>query len=85
MHHELRPFLDDESLADAAASFVAERARQAAAAKGRFTFAVSGGRTPWAMFERLASQEIPWKQVVLYQVDERVVALGNDDRNLSYL
>ena len=85
MRHELLTFLDDDSLADAAASFVAERARRAVAAKGSFTFATSGGRTPWAMFERLASQQIPWEQVVLYQVDERVVALGDDHRNLSKL
>ncbi len=85
MQHELRTFLDDESLADAAASFVAERARRAVNAKGSFTFAASGGRTPWAMFERLGAHEMPWEEVVLYQVDERVVALGDAERNLSNL
>ena len=39
---------------------------------GRFTFAVSGGQTPWAMFAELASEDMPWADVELFQVDERV-------------
>ena len=29
---------------------------------GRFTFAVSGGHTPWAMFAELAAEDVPWEQ-----------------------
>jgi 6-phosphogluconolactonase len=55
------------------------------AERGRFTFAVSGGHTPWAMFAELAGEDVPWEQVVLYQVDERVAPEGDPDRNLTHL
>ena len=80
-----------EVLADAAAvdkrgaAFVAERARAAVAERGRFTFAVSGGRTPWAMFAHLASEDMPWDATAIYQVDERVAPAGDPDRNIAHL
>jgi len=72
-------------VAAAGAAFVAERARAAVAASGSFHFAVSGGHTPWAMFAELASQQVPWDAVVIYQVDERVAPPGDPDRNLAHL
>jgi 6-phosphogluconolactonase len=52
---------------------------------GRFTFAVSGGHTPWAMFAELARLDVPWADVELFQVDERVAPEGDPDRNLTHL
>ena len=52
---------------------------------GRFTFAVSGGHTPWAMFAELANEDVPWDKVVIFQVDERVAPDGDPDRNLTHL
>jgi len=72
-------------VAAAGAAFVAERARAAVAASGSFHFAVSGGHTPWAMFAELASQQVPWDAVVIYQVDERVAPPDDPDRNLAHL
>ena len=57
----------------------------AVAAHGRFTFAVSGGHTPWAMFAALFEEDVPWEKVVLYQVDEREAPDGDADRNLTHL
>ncbi len=85
MHHELDVLADPGAVARAGASFVAARARQAVADRGRFDFAVSGGHTPWAMFAELASEEVPWEGIVLYQVDERVAPAGDPDRNLTHL
>lgn len=85
MEHELREFADDELLAQSAAAFVAVRARQAVANKGNFTFAVSGGKTPWAMFNELSANHMPWAHTVIYQVDERVAPEGDPDRNLTNL
>jgi 6-phosphogluconolactonase len=85
MEHELLSVPDPSSLADLAAELVAARARAAVAEHGRFTFAVSGGKTPWAMFGRLADEEVPWASVVLFQVDERVAPDGDPDRNLTHL
>jgi 6-phosphogluconolactonase len=67
------------------ASYVAELAREAVSVHGRFTFAVSGGKTPWAMFAELAKENMPWADVELFQVDERVAPEGDPDRNLTHL
>ena len=85
MHHELRDFSDANAVANAAAEFVAHRATEAIGATGHFAFAVSGGRTPWAMFERLAQLDVSWSDVTLYQVDERIAPLGDSTRNLTNL
>ena len=68
-----------------AAGYVAEHARAAVADRGRFTFAVSGGHTPWAMFAELRNEDMPWADVELFQVDERVAPDGDPDRNLTHL
>jgi 6-phosphogluconolactonase len=85
MHHDLRTLADPDAVAQAGAAFVAECARAAVAANGSFRFAVSGGHTPWAMFAELASEEVPWDAVVIYQVDERVAPPDDPDRNLVHL
>ncbi|HXB47274.1 MAG TPA: 6-phosphogluconolactonase [Streptosporangiaceae bacterium] len=85
MHHDLDVIADAGTVAARAASYVAERARAAVADHGRFTFAVSGGHTPWAMFAELRSQDMPWADVDLFQVDERVAPDGDPDRNLTHL
>jgi 6-phosphogluconolactonase len=54
-------------------------------ARGRFVFAVSGGKTPWVMLEKLAREELPWQGVHLVQVDERVAPAGHADRNLTHI
>ena len=55
------------------------------AERGRFTFAVSGGHTPWAMFADLMKEDVPWQAVQIFQVDERVAPDGDPDRNLTHL
>jgi 6-phosphogluconolactonase len=85
VHHELEVSADAAAVAARAASYVAARARAVTASRGRFTFAVSGGHTPWAMFAELAKQDVPWADVELFQVDERVAPDGDPDRNLTHL
>ncbi len=85
MDHELVVLPDASALAAKAAEFVAAAARAAVAARGRFTFAVSGGKTPWAMFAELTDQDMPWADVEIFQVDERVAPEGDPDRNLTHL
>ena len=75
---------DAESVARRGAEFVAERAKSAVVDHGRFTFAVSGGRTPWAMFAHLAGR-MPWEKVTIFQVDERIAPDGDPGRNLTQL
>ena len=85
MEHELDVAADGDAVASQAAAYVAGRARVAVAEHGRFTFAVSGGHTPWAMFAALAGEDMPWAAVELFQVDERVAPVGDPDRNLTHL
>jgi 6-phosphogluconolactonase len=85
VRHELEQLLDAATVARRAAAFVTERAQDAIADRGRFHFALSGGHTPWMMFAELATSDISWGQVVLYQVDERVAPEGDPDRNLAHL
>jgi 6-phosphogluconolactonase len=85
VQHELEVFADGATVAAKAAAYVAAQAREAVAARGRFTFAVSGGKTPWAMFAELAGEDMPWADVELFQVDERVAPDGDPDRNLTHL
>jgi 6-phosphogluconolactonase len=82
---ELEVVADPAELARRAAAFVAERAREAASDHGRFTFAVSGGSTPWAMFAELRGEDVPWHHVEIFQVDERVAPRDDPDRNLTHL
>jgi len=75
---------DAQAVAERGAEIVASAAAAAVAERGRFTFAVSGGRTPWAMFADLAGK-LPWEKVTIFQVDERIAPDGDPDRNLTQL
>jgi 6-phosphogluconolactonase len=83
--HELRRFADGDAVARAAADFVYELARLAVESRGSFTIAASGGHTPWSMFSQLAVRDMPWERTVIYQVDERVIPDGDDERNMTHL
>ena len=76
---------DAEGVAARAATLVAELARAAVADHGGVLFAVSGGKTPWAMFATLATLDMPWDRVTIFQVDERVAPAGDPNRNLTHL
>jgi 6-phosphogluconolactonase len=84
MRLELEVLPDAEAVARRGAEVVAASAAAAVDDHGEFTFAVSGGKTPWAMFAHLAGK-IPWEQVTIFQVDERVAPEGDPDRNLTQL
>jgi 6-phosphogluconolactonase len=74
-----------EAVAQKAAEFIAAEARTAVAVRGRFVIAVSGGHTPWVMLRNLATEDVPWKQMHVFQVNERIAPSGDPDRNLTHL
>jgi len=82
---KIETLTDAAAVAERAGEFIAAAARAAVAARGRFTFAISGGRTPWQMLRLLAREDVPWQQVHLFQVDERVAPAGDTDRNLTHI
>ena len=82
---EVRSAPDAEQLAREAAAFIVDTAGAAVRERGRFCFAVSGGSTPAKLFTALAELEVPWPDVHLFQVDERIAPFRDPDRNLGDL
>ena len=78
-------FTNADMVAREAAKVIAAEARAAVSARGQFTIAVSGGRTPWQMLRDLANENVPWANVQVFQVDERIAPAGDPDRNLTHL
>ena len=82
---EIEVLTNDDAVAKRAAAVIAAQARAAVTARGVFTLAVSGGKTPWAMLKDLASEDVPWAHVHVFQIDERIAPEGDPDRNLTHL
>jgi 6-phosphogluconolactonase len=82
---EVEVLPDADAVAARGAELVASLILGAVGSSGGCTFAVSGGHTPWAMFDRLRSLDVPWDRLALFQVDERVAPGGDPDRNLTHL
>jgi 6-phosphogluconolactonase len=83
---ELEVAGDEKAASRRAAELIAAAGAEAAAERGRIAFAMSGGRSPWAMLAILGeSDEMPWDRTELFQVDERVAAPGDEARNLTHM
>lgn len=82
---KLRVLATAADAARAAAEAIAGFGREAIAARGTFTLALSGGSTPLPMFDRLCEVDLPWPHAHIFQTDERVAPAGDADRNLTSL
>lgn len=83
---ETKVFPNGDEASRFAAEAVASAGREAVEARREYSFALSGGRTPWAMIGLLGEmEEMPWEQAQIYQVDERVAPPGDEARNLTHL
>jgi 6-phosphogluconolactonase len=71
---------DADAVAARAAELLASYLREDAA-RGAATLALSGGRTPQSVLERLAVLDLPWDRVTVFQVDERIAPPSHADRN----
>ncbi|MCW2978609.1 MAG: hypothetical protein JWO14_336 [Solirubrobacterales bacterium] len=77
---------NDRGAARRAAELIAAAGQRAVADHGSFSFAMSGGRSPWAMLAILGDlDEMPWAETELFQVDERIASPGSEDRNLTHM
>ncbi|MBF8185218.1 6-phosphogluconolactonase [Nonomuraea sp. K274] len=85
MRHDLQILDGPDAVTARAADEVANLATTAVVDHGRFTFAVSGGHTPWQMFAALVTRDLPWPNITIFQADERVAPDGDPDRNLTHL
>jgi 6-phosphogluconolactonase len=73
------------AVATDAARWLTAAVRDAVGQRGRCTLALSGGSTPGATLRALAQEDIPWRAVHLFQVDERIAPAGHPDRNWTHL
>jgi 6-phosphogluconolactonase len=83
--HRLEVLEDAAAVHRRGAEVIAEAARADIAERGHFALAVSGGRDPWSMFSQLEEFDLDWREIEIFQVDERVAPAGADERNLTHL
>lgn len=81
----VRRLASPDDLGAVGAAVIAEALELSLVAGGRATLACSGGSTPWPVYETLAQLPLPWAQIDVLQVDERVAPDGDPARNLSGL
>ncbi|GHO83062.1 6-phosphogluconolactonase [Dictyobacter formicarum] len=78
-------FSDVEQLSRAAADYIVRVAREAIAARGLFTLALSGGSTPKKLYSLLATEsyrsQIDWSKVEIFWSDERCVPPDDPESN----
>jgi len=74
-----------EDVAREAAARIAKTLREAIKARGKATFALSGGDTPKQAYRRLAEEpDIDWGRIDLFWVDERAVPPTDDRSNYRW-
>ncbi len=82
---EVIVYSDAASLTHAAAERIATSAESAMVARGHFSIALSGGNTPRALFQLLASDEyltrIDWDHVYFFWSDERCLPPDDQESN----
>jgi 6-phosphogluconolactonase len=80
---------DADRLLDLLAAELVVAARAAVRRLGDFQLALSGGRTPQPLYERLMYdadfRQLPWIRTHLWLVDERVVPPGDERSNYSMI
>lgn len=80
-------FNDEEEMADFLVAKWKEIAEEAIAAKGLFTAALSGGKTPVVFYRRLAGirESFPWRKTHIFLADERLVPFGHKESNYGMI
>jgi len=74
-----------KELASRAASILSMEIARIAAEKGIAVVGVPGGRSAAAIFESLSKNNVPWKKVHLFMVDERMVPIHSPCSNFRIL
>lgn len=74
-------FDNREALTEALAGEILTRLKADIDTNGEAGLAVSGGRTPVALFQTLSQADLDWRKVTITLVDERWVAPDHDDSN----
>lgn len=80
-YQQEKTFSGAAQLIEALAVEIQERLQAAIAKDGKALIAVSGGRSPIPLFQKLTEADLPWEKVTITLVDERWVDPGDDDSN----
>ncbi len=79
---EILVFNSIEQIIESAVEKWAGLAEKAVGERGRFTAALSGGRTPVNLYKALAEEKgLPWDRTHIFIVDERFVPFDHEDSN----
>jgi len=83
----IQVFPDPQALSQAAAELFVHVARDAVAATGRFSVALSGGGSPRLTYRMLAQspyrEKVAWRKVHVFWGDERCVPEGDSRHNAT--
>jgi 6-phosphogluconolactonase len=74
-----------EQTAKDLAGCIAQQIRTQLTRQDRVVLALSGGKSPIALFESLRTHSLPWDRVVITLIDERVVPESHPDSNSQLL
>ncbi len=82
-NYEVLP--DTDALAARAVQFISDAAREAIAARGRFTIALTGGSSPKKTYALLASAPatLDWSKAFVFLGDDRFVPYSSDSSNFE--
>jgi 6-phosphogluconolactonase len=81
MSVDIKTFSGPQAAAEACGAAIFSLLDAARAQRGSASLAVSGGSTPRIMFEWMAKQSFNWKNIDLFQVDERCVPVDDSQSN----
>jgi hypothetical protein len=76
-HH----FADQNAMVAALGAVVVEHLQQAIEQRGHALLAVSGGKTPAALFDWLSQQTLDWSKVIITLADDRWLPPDHADSN----
>ncbi len=74
---------ESDEWAECAADVLERAVRASVDERGSCVLGISGGSTPDEVFAILGKRDLPWSQLTLVQVDERIAAIGSNARNLT--
>ena len=81
MSPTIRLHADQRALRAALIALVETTLTEAVAERGQAVIAVSGGKSPVPLFEALAETDLPWSNVTVTLVDERLLPTSHEDSN----
>lgn len=68
---------------DTAADMIADNLQTAVSERGQASLVVSGGSSPLPLFAALCQKELPWAQITITLVDDRLVADTDEASNVK--